>query len=205
MGLGLGLLLLPLETAAFRPSAVRMLAAAGGGGYQEQLARARAEKAARQAGGQPFQQPPPQQRAPPPPQQAAAYYQAPPPPQQQQQYQQQYQQPPQSPAQDAVATLLTILGERLGSGQPLSPTRAQAFTRAAEALVAEARAAGAGMAPLPAQRTQQAPPPQQYYSQPPPPPQQQQQQAGNPQGAVYEPRGFEQDEDVPWHLGYALD
>jgi hypothetical protein len=223
--------LLPPTTTAFRPSSpiqhqaqpqprttaagVRMQSTAGGSGYQEQLARARADKAARQAAaaaGQPYQPPPPppppapmpmmaQQQQAPPQQAPTAYYQAAPPP------------TPQTGmlpggTQDAVATLLSILGERLGSGRPLPQQRLQAFTQAAEALVAEARAAASVAAPV--QYVQPAPPaPQQYYSQPPAQQQPQQQQqyqqqqpTTQPAGApVYRPTGFEQDEDTPWHLG----
>lgn len=125
--------------------------------YKDQLAKAKAEKAARLAGGQGGQQafyssppsPPPAQYYQPPPPPPQASYQQPPP----QAYQQQQQAPPQAAASayvssssalpyeanEAVATLLTLLSERVGSGIPLSPSQLQAFTSATQTIVAEAR------------------------------------------------------------------
>lgn len=163
--------------------------------YQEQLARAKAEKAARQGGQQQYMAPPEAYRPPSPP---------PPPPAQYQQ-----QQPPPQQARpaaalpqetnEAVATLLSLLGERLGSGQPLGADKVHVFTLAAEAVIREAR--GGGVSAAPVQQYQQ--PPQQYTA---PPPQQYQQaqqpQSSGPIAVVYEAPGFDyQGDEDAWELG----
>eukprot|EP00624_Nannochloropsis_granulata_P001255 evm.model.NODE_16051_length_12503_cov_36.466129.6 len=167
--------------------------------YQEQLARAKAEKAARQ-GGQGMA---PQQQYMAPPE---AYHPPSPPPPPPAQYQQQARQASALPREtnEAVATLLSLLGERLGSGQPLVPEKVRVFTQAAEAVIREARGGGVSAAPVqqyqplqPSQQTQQyaSPPPQQY--------QQAQYQRPGPQSSVgFEAKGFDyQDEEDAWELG----
>lgn len=165
--------------------------------YQEQLARAKAEKAARQGGQQQYMAPPEAYRPPSPP---------PPPPAQYQQ-----QAPPQArPAaalpqetNEAVATLLSLLGERLGSGQPLGAEKVRVFTQAAEAVIREARGGGVSAAPVQQYQPPQPPQPTQQYAAPPPQQYQQaqyQQQAQQP--AVYEAPGFDyQGDEDAWELG----
>jgi len=164
--------------------------------YQEQLARAKAEMAARQGGGQ-YMAPPEAYRPPSPPSPPPAQYQQQPPPLQQ-------ARPAAALPQEtneAVATLLSLLGERLGSGQPLGPEKVRVFTQAAEAVIREARGGGVSAAPVQQYQPQQyAPPPPQQYQQA-----QYQQQVQQPPfsgPAVYEAPGFDyQGDEDAWELG----
>lgn len=186
--------------------------------YQEQLARARAEKAARQAGGGAVPQP---QYQPPSDAYRASY---PSPAKQAQQAQtvsyspqeeQQRNRPPHSGSplpqetNEAVATLLNLLGERLGTGQPLAPEKVRVFTAAAEAVIKEARGIGYSVnTPVGQQQQVYQSQAQTFYS-PQQPRQPEQPQPHHhqdyprhqSQAPSFTASGFEQDENIPWEMG----